>query len=204
MGLQLITPPATEPVSRAEAKAQCVVDVGFTADDALFDIYIAAARSSAEKYTGTGIMPQSWTLTVPQFPQCGEFIELPRGPVVSIDSITYLDQAGATQTLDPSLYVWERSQLSDRISLAANQVWPSTLRQADAVSIAFTVGFVADITANPLVPLVPTDLKAALLMRVADLYRNREAQLVGGGGLASSENSAFHNLLDGFVRTSLA
>ena len=180
MGLVLTTPPASEPVTLAEAKAQCRVESTFTDDDAILTTFIAVARRAAEKHTGVGIVPQTWTLTLPQFPAFGGPIDLPKGPAISIDSVTYLDANGATQTLSAATYVWERDELSDRLSLAYNQVCPVTYGQANAVTIVFTIGFVEDITATPLVTAVPDDMKAAMLLMIADLYRNREAQIIAG------------------------
>jgi uncharacterized phiE125 gp8 family phage protein len=185
----------------AEAKAQCRVDTDLTIDDTLLTSLIAAARGSAEKYTGTGIMPQSWQLTMPCFPQCGESIVLPRGPVVSIGDITYLDGSGVVQTLDPSTYVHEASPLSDRLSLPWSKQWPSVRSQADAITIPFTVGFVEDASADPLVPAVPEDFKRAMLLRIGDLYRNREGQIIGA---STAANRAFCDLLDAYVRELLA
>ena len=197
MGLVLTTPPASEPVTLAEAKAQCRVELAFTDDDAILTTFIAVARRAAEKHTGVGIIPQRWTLTLAQFPPWSGHIELPKGPVISIDSVTYLDTNGATQTLDPATYVWVRDELADRLSLAYNKVWPVTYGQANAVTIAFTIGFVVDITAIPLVAAVPDDLKAAMLLMIGDLYRNRESQIIAG---TVAPNGTAALLLDGFVR----
>lgn len=197
MGLVLTTPPASEPVTLAEAKAQCRVELGFTDDDAILTTFIAVARRAVEKHTGVGIIQQSWTLTLPQFPPFGGPIDLPKGPAISIDGVTYLDANGATQTLDPATYVWVRDQLSDRLSLAYNKVWPVTYGQANAVTIAFTIGFVEDITADPLVAAVPDDIKAAMLLMIADLYRNRESQIIAG---TVAENETFCALLNNSVR----
>jgi len=160
---------------------------------------IAAARRQAERYTAAGIISQVWTVTLDGFPVDGSSIPLPRGPVLSLDAITYLDSDGEPVTIDPptalsDLAVLDQSTLSANVSLVDGAEWPDTASQAGAVSIVFTVGYAA--TAVD----VPADIKAALLLRVGDLYRNREAQQ----GAPLTENKTVCALLDPHVRTPLA
>ena len=60
MSLQLITPPAIEPVTLAEAKAHLKVDT--TDDDTLITSLIAAARARAEWHTRRAFITQGWML----------------------------------------------------------------------------------------------------------------------------------------------
>ncbi len=168
--------------------------------------YIAAARRQAETYTSAGIVSQAWTVTLDGFPVDGSPIELPRGPVISVDSITYIDAAGDEQTIvdapdaDPpttalsDLVVLDQTTLSATLSLKSSQIWPETGTQKAAVAIAITVGYGTNASD------VPQDIKAAILLRVADLYRNREAQQ----GSPLVENRTVCALLDPHVRTALA
>ncbi len=167
--------------------------------------YIAAARRQAETYTSAGIVSQVWTVTLDKFPADGSAIPLPRGPVLSLDSITYLDADGSPVTIadDPEadppttdlsdLAVLDQSTLSATVSLVSGASWPQTVTQKGAVAIAITVGYGTGATD------VPADIKAAILLRVADLYRNREAQQ----GSPLVENRAVCALLDPHVRTAL-
>lgn len=178
-----------------------VPSVNSTVDPELVGL-IAAARHQAERYTSAGICEQVWTLTLDQFPLSG-IIELPRGPVISIDAITYLD-ADSNEVLvvdddeadDPTalsdLVALDQNPLSARLSLI-DTTWPTTASRRGAVSIVFTVGYGTGPSD------VPADLKAAILLRVADLYRNREAQQSS----PLSENKTVCALLDPHVRTAL-
>ena len=66
MPLNLITPPAVEPVTLADAKAHLKVDT--TDDDALITALITAARARAEWHTGRALITQSWTLWLDAWP----------------------------------------------------------------------------------------------------------------------------------------
>lgn len=154
---------------------------------------IAAARHQAERYTGAGFIAQGWTMTVDAFPTNG-VIQLPRGPVLSIDEVIYLGSDGSEQELDEDSYVLDQGTLSATLSLASGVSRPTTATQRGAVTIAFTVGYGE--TAED----VPADIKAAILLRVGDLYRNREARVSG----SLQENDTVRALLDPHVRAALA
>lgn len=66
MPMQLITPPAGEPVSLQEAKAHLRVD--FDDDDGLIQALIAAARQAAETITNRQLMSARWKLVMDSFP----------------------------------------------------------------------------------------------------------------------------------------
>ena len=58
MPLVIVTPPAEEPVSLAEAKLHLRVDIAD--DDALITALISAARQAAETITGRQIVTARW------------------------------------------------------------------------------------------------------------------------------------------------
>lgn len=64
--LLLVTPPAAEPVSLAEAKAHLRVDI--SDDDALINALIVAARRSVELITGQRLMAQTWQYFLDRYP----------------------------------------------------------------------------------------------------------------------------------------
>ena len=155
--------PIAEPVSLDQLKQQCVVDSSFTDDDTLIAALGIAARQYAEKYTRRSFFNQSWQLTLDHFPVylysgtvnpalrrdfyyysgvwTGMTIAVPRPNCVSIDSITYVDLSGETQTLDSSDYVVDLNSTPARIVPSPGIFWPlDTLYIPGSVAVNFTSG----------------------------------------------------------------
>jgi len=105
MPLQLVTPPAEEPVSLAEAKQHLRVDGGD--DDLLIGSLITAARQAAETKTGRQLITARWKLVLDAFP-CHAIL-LSKCPVQSVVNIQYLDMNGMSQTLPLVDYVVDES-----------------------------------------------------------------------------------------------
>ena len=169
MSLQLVTPPAVEPVTLAEAKAHLRVD--FSDDDALITTLIAAARQQAETITGRQFCTATWKLNLDAFPGYGYAalggILLPKAPVASITSIQYLDMGGSLQTLSNTLYAADLANEPARVTPVFGQIWPVTLPQINAVQITFVAGY-------GVAAAVPEGIKAWIKIRVASMFANRE------------------------------
>lgn len=175
--LKVITEPSTEPVTLAEAKLHCKIEVDD--DDAEVAIQIKAARRRCESRCKRAFVSTGLRYTLDEFPQFTPTdrlrqsapsqipIKLPRPPLISVESITYVDTAGVTQTLSSSLY-----RVLDghpgRVVPIYGSSWPSTRAQHDAVTVNYTAGYGA-------AAAVPETLKLAILMLVAYWYVNREA-----------------------------
>lgn len=196
MGLVLTTPPAAEPLALAFTKNAIRVDSDLTADDALITQHIVAARQEAEEALEASIVTQTWTATYDGFPWWREPLPLERGPVQSITSISYVDPSGNTQTLSSALYFLENLRKSDNVRLVANQYWPATAHAANAVTVVYVCGYGLP-TDSPV--KIPAAIVDAMLLRVSDLYRNRDAQIIERA--AAVQNQAFSDLLDRFQRT---
>src|SRR4029077_18050283 len=70
----------------------------------LFNTWRAAAREYGETVTHRAFITQTWDDVRDGFPGSDEAIWLPRPPLISVTSVTYIDTAGATQTWSASLY----------------------------------------------------------------------------------------------------
>jgi uncharacterized phiE125 gp8 family phage protein len=167
MTLKLITAPATEPITIAEAKLHLRVDS--TDDDTLITALIVAARQGAEHITGRALMPQTWELALDEFE---DIIRLRKAPLTSITSIKYLDTAGVLQTLTTSDYLLDDHSEPARVMPAYGASWPSTRDQANAVLVRFAAGYANAVT-------VPQEIKSWMLLRIGMLYENRESVAAG-------------------------
>lgn len=189
MTLRLITAPAAEPVTLAEARAQVRSDPDDTTDDTLLTALIAAARQAAEHLTGRALITQTWERVADAFPPVE--LELGRPPVQSITSVTYIDTAGTSTVLDPSAYALDDITPPGFVLPAYGTVWPSTLDTPNAVKVRFVCGYGADGDA------VPMAIKRWMLLRIGTLYKFREE--VAAGVSTSELPSAYtERLLDPF------
>ncbi len=179
MGLQLVTPPASEPVTLAEAKKQCRVEADDTYDDDFIMGLISAARHLAEVEVRQQFITATWRMTLDQFPLwmpattwIGSVITLPRPPLQSVTSIIYYDQSGDPHTVTTDKYTVDTVSMPGRIAPTRCQPWPVVQATANAVAIEFVAGYgdAAD---------VPEAAKLAIKMTVAHLYRNRETIVEG-------------------------
>jgi uncharacterized phiE125 gp8 family phage protein len=170
MGIKVITAPTlTSVLSLAELRLHLKVDN--TDDDGQILLALAAAHRHAQHYTQCSIGQQLLELALDEFP-CEGPIQLPQGPVASISSVTYVDPAGATQTVPSSDYALDDFQTPAWLVPAVNTTWPSTLAAVNAVRVQYVAG------SN-----TPDDaVKYAMLLTVGHLYANREA--VGPSNLA--------------------
>lgn len=174
MSLSLVTAPALEPITMADAKLHCKVDT--TLEEPLFGPWITAARQYAETFTHRALLTQTWDLKLDRFP-CGA-IELPCPPVQSVTSVTYLDTAGASQTWSSSLYETDLpagpQAMPGRLQPVYGEVYPLTREVFNAVTVRVVCGYGAAPSS------VPALLREALLMLVARMYEKREARIVEG------------------------
>ena len=170
MGINVTTLPTQEPVTLAEAKAHLGV---FTSDDdAMINSLIKAARQSVEVFTSRAICTQTVTLTLDSFPAK---ITLPRMPVQSITSISYIDENGSTQGFT-DFKAELTGSVDASISPAYEKTFPATRSESSAVSVVYVCGY-GNQTDSP--DTIPFPIKQAILLLVGSMYNNRENEVIG-------------------------
>lgn len=162
-GLTLVTGPALEPVSVATLKMHSRVSV--TVDDGMLAGYIAAARAYCESYTNRAFLLQTWRLALKSWPgrdygsasamssieqlYRGNFIAIPRPPLIAISAFTYTDTSGnifsMTQGYGNTVGNYLPPDLNfepARLYLPYSGVWPVTiLLPGSAIQITYTAGY---------------------------------------------------------------
>jgi len=161
---RVITDLSTEPVSLAEAKLFC--KVSDTADDSLFTILIKAARRALEKYTSSSFGEKTIHATWIETP-ADNLLEIPYGPVISIDKVYRIDEEGTEEelTLNSDYFV---SGDQDAI-LRTTKYWSSGDVHENSIRVEYTAGY-GDTATEPL----PEELKLAILKQIATDYELRE------------------------------
>lgn len=165
--VRVITPPAAEPVSLAEARLWCRVDDDDTTQDAMILMLIGAMRRYAEDITGRAFVRRTLQLRLRGFPE--DEIELPHPPLISVSSVEYTDGDGATQNLNgsPSEYREDVDSVPGLVMPVYGGAWPATRGDLASVRITYDCGYVS-------VSAIPREVRIWMQARIATLYDNRE------------------------------
>jgi uncharacterized phiE125 gp8 family phage protein len=164
MSLTILTPPAIEPVSVAEAKARLRLDTD--AEDALLGALITAARERVEALAGRAMITRRVRELRDSFGASGQ-LKLALAPVSAIVHIrTIGPDGGAGADLDPGLYLLDGDRVPARVALLSG-AWPAVRRAALGVEIVYDAGF------SPAAADIPAALREAVLALAAELYEHR-------------------------------
>jgi len=158
-GFGIVTPAALAPISLHEAKAHLRVE--HDDENALITGLIKAATARAEEYTRRALVTQTQLLTLDRFPDAGQAIVLPRGPVSSVSAIAYVDENQESQAFTD--FVLDASKLLPRVMLAYGHAWPGTLSRSAVVTVDYVAGYGTPAD-------VPDAIKLAINIMVATWY----------------------------------
>ena len=164
--IQVVTPPASEPLTLSEVKEFLRVD--HSDDDATLAIFIAAARQLCESYTRLALMPTTFEEYFDDFPQyTGTYkdeIRLSRSPVSAVTYVKYID--GNETTITASASDYKTDLISQPARISPDNGWFGTYETINAVFIRYVAGY-ADAAS------VPAPLKHGMLLVIGDMYENR-------------------------------
>jgi uncharacterized phiE125 gp8 family phage protein len=201
--IEVVTAPAFEPVSRAEAKRWLRIGAAVTEHDPVIDLLIKAAREEAENRTFRAFITRTLRLTLPCWPAdsvWGAKIVLPRPPLQSVTSIQYRDTNGALQTLAADQYDVYEGYEPGCIVPAYGVSWPSLRLTPDSVQVNYTAGYApgspSDEASNQ--ESMPAALRLWMQAKLATLFEQRE-QIVMGLSVAALPSDFTDRLLDPLV-----
>lgn len=181
----LITGPTEEPVSVAELRAH----LRDPADpDAVLMRLIKSAREYVEEATGLALITQTRELTLDNWPgfasgdglgwwdgvregaiigRQARYVELPRGPLVSITFVKTYDTNNNATTWGSGNYFADTGSRPGRLALLDGATWPIPTRAAAGIHIRYVAGY-----GNA--AAVPNALALAILQIAAHWYEHRE------------------------------
>jgi uncharacterized phiE125 gp8 family phage protein len=167
MTITVVTPPASEPVSLAEAKLFLRVD--HNAEDSLIASLIGAAREAVEAGCGRALVTRRVRESLDIWRRDavnGAVLSL--GPVTNVVAVRLLANNGAQSVIDPERYRIEGNR--DRPRLVFPSGFPATLRSAGGIEIEYDCGY-ADEAAD-----LPIALRLATFQIAASLYELRQGE----------------------------
>lgn len=163
----LMTGPVVEPVTVDEVKLS--LRFPLTSEDPLIAMDIAAGRLHVEQETGRQLLEATWVRSLEGFPADG-LIELPRPPLLAVESVTYAD-GDVDVVVDPAAYVVHapRDAYARRgwLRPVAGGTWPTVTRATGAVRVQYRAGY------GPAATDVPDLLRVALLYVIGSFHQFR-------------------------------
>jgi uncharacterized phiE125 gp8 family phage protein len=161
---EVVTPPATEPLTLAEVKRH--LNVLHSTEDAMISGFALAARRHVEETCSISLINQTQRVYLSAWPRDGK-IPLYRPPLVSVTVVKYLDADEIERTLAADQYHVIKNRIDPHIQRRNAATWPVLADHPQAVWVDYVCGYGADSTA------VPQDIRNAILMLTEHFYFNR-------------------------------
>ena len=162
---EVVTPPASEPITLAEAKAHLRVDT--SDDDALINALVVAARECAEQWLRRALLTTTFRLNADSFPIGGITITLDNSPVQSVTSIKYDTETTDDVVFDPSNFNTDLVTEPSRIVLVDGGTWPETKIAPNVVRVEYVSGYAS-------ASVIPQPIIQGMLLMIGDWYEFRE------------------------------
>ena len=158
----LLTGPAVEPVTLAEAKSH--LRVAHDDDDDLIAALIAGSRIHVEMQTRRALITQAWRLTRDVWPDSGLLAVLPV-PLLSLVAVRIYASDNTALTLDLAAFIVDKAAAPALLAFA--HAPPTPGRAAAGIEIDITAGY------GTTPASVPQPLRQAIRLLTAHWYENR-------------------------------
>lgn len=167
-GLELVSQ-SSAPVTLADFKTFLKIDG--SDEDSFLQLCINASVAAVEKHIKRVLVNSQFNLWLDIFPQIAENTEyrifnaseiwLPNPPAIAVASIKTYNEGNTEATFSSSAYSLDAA--NGRIYLNDGYVWPTDLRNKNAVKINYTCGY----------GTCPDGLKQAVMVYAGQLYNSR-------------------------------
>lgn len=181
--------PTIEPITLEQLKDR--LRIGSTCDfDAELSVVLTTARKQVEADTYRRLVTQTVVGYMDGFWDVRE-IEMRLAPISSITSITYIDEAGASQTLSSTAYNTDLNSTPPRIILETDSTWVHTEPNTpNSVSITCVAGYGATAAS------VPAQAKLAIVEYAKILWSGCEGSEANYKRLISGlQWTAYHKVM---------
>ena len=157
------------PVPFEDARRQLRLDDS-QVEDQYYKFVLLALCDDVERTYNHAMLTQTVTETHSSFPyMSSDPLRLAIFPGIAVTSVSYIDSAGATQTLSNTLYSVATNSAGMFIVMKVDQAWPTDLAiRPDAVTVVYTAGY----GTNP--SFVPAAMRLAILNKLGKMDANRE------------------------------
>jgi uncharacterized phiE125 gp8 family phage protein len=162
MSFQLITARTEWAVELPEVKEH--LREAAASDDAYIQELIYAAQNKVEEDCDLVLNETTYDLLLDEFPST---ILIWKSPIASITSVKYTDGDGVTQTVTSTNYATDLFSKPARIAPIDSYTWPTPRNSINAVQVRFVTGYTSP-------AVIPSDIKEALYLIIADWFDNRE------------------------------
>lgn len=193
--IRVITAPAANPITLAEAREWCRIDSADTTQDGSLAIIIAAMVNHAEHLTGRAFVERTLELSLDCFPRC---VDLPQAPLLEVVSVKYTNTSEAEATVSASDYEVDTVTEPGRVRPVSSASWPSIGTRFNPVRIRYRAGYrpggsPTDLTDNS---YLPGQLRVWMAARICTLYDNRDQLSVANANLIQIPRDFADGLLD--------
>ncbi len=162
---KLLEAPNIQPVDLSEVKKHLAVS--HTGDDELIQTYLDAALEFVEFQTGRKLISQIWQLISDSWKEVETV--LPFGNLQSVISVSYKDPDGVSQTISTDYYVASGIGTDEGQIVFLSGFSTPSLYEVEPIIVEFECGY-------PSVETVPDSLKAAIKLKVSELYEDADTE----------------------------
>ena len=162
-------------IDLADAKLFLRVDHATENDE--IEAMIGSARVWVETYLRRSLVTETWDFKFRDFPQFMKPLYVPRAPLQSVTSITYLDENAASQTWASGNYVVRTLSGPN-----AGRGWIETTADTDFPATSIEAAYpitVRAVCGYGNAAAVPKGIKSAMYLLLGDLYAQRQETITG-------------------------